>query len=540
MFFKISSNNEINMKSSNFKIILVNIGFFQCLLLFGQDFNILNQITIGGTGIDYPTKIIQSNSDFFVTGYTYSPISGNKTSVDYGFADYWLIKMDNNMNITWQKSFGGSEDELFPEILIDADGFLWLSGTSSSPISGNKTVAPKGNGDIWVIKCDTDGNIIWQNVFGSDGGENGRDIIQLQDGNILVSGTTSGSSNGDVSGVNNGNTDVWLIKLDSAGTLLWESNYGGTDYDSFAKCTQLNNGNIAVASSSYSNTSGDKTEDSHGDSDMWIFVIDLAGNVLWDLSLGGNDTDNLMDIISSNDAIYLISQSFSQISGDKTEEIPGSTYNTDAWIVKLDYNGNILWDRSLGGEQYEIPRSMNISQNGSIEIACGSWSGITGDKTEVSNGLYDFWFLSLDPVNGVIEWQKTIGGQDEDELASFVRLANNHYVLAGHSRSNISGDKSDNNYGAEDFWIVEMTTTVSVVENTSSFKVYPNPTSNILYIENKNTVINEIRILDLSGKTIKRMPLQNYTVNLETLDCGVYLMEINSDQGSETVKIIKK
>jgi hypothetical protein len=529
------------MKFLKIKLILASIGIFQCLLVFSQDFNITNQITLGGNDFDIPYKIVEHNSNYYAIGYTRSAVSGNKTAPKYGPQDIWVIKLDNNLNEVWQKTFGGNGFEGTPDLLIDSDGFMWIVCGSSSPISGNKTVTPIGGSDYWVLKCNTNGDIIWQQVYGSTQDESSNQIIELQDGNFLISGVTFGSQSGDVSGVNNGlNGDVWLVKVDSAGSLLWEQNYGGSSGEINAFCTELSNGNIIISSTSFSDASGDKTYDSKGGLDMWTFAIDALGTILWDYSIGGSDMDHVKDVKSTNNAIYVASSSFSGISGDKTEEMSNSTAYSDAWLLKLDFNGNILWDRSFGGEGSESLNSINITNSDKIELSCSSNSGISGNKTEALIGLADYWLLSLEPNNGNIEWQKAFGGTSFDALISSILISNNHYILLGSSLSNISGDKTENCFGEEDFWIVEMTTNVSVVENNSKFNVYPNPTSNILNIETENHKVLEISIFDVNGKLLKRDVLVNNTINLESFERGFYILEIISDSGVESIKIVKE
>nr|MBK9653886.1 hypothetical protein [Bacteroidota bacterium] len=213
-------------------------------------------------------------------------------------------------------------------------------------------------------------------------------------------------------------------------------------------------GGYVLGGYSSSNISGDKTEDSKGYNDYWVVKIDSLGAIVWQNSIGGNSGDYLYSIASSLDGGHVLGGwSGSNISGDKTENCNGSV---DYWVVKIDSLGAIVWQNTIGGDESDELLSITPSPDGGYVLGGWSYSNISGDKTENSNGSYDYWVVKIDSI-GAIVWQNTIGGSSDEYLYSITPTPDGGYVLGGLSRSNISGDKTENRNGGYDYWIVKMT-----------------------------------------------------------------------------------
>src|SRR5690606_38039693 len=192
--------------------------------------------------------------------------------------------------------------------------------------------------------------------------------------------------------------------------ILWQRTIGGSESETLNVIKQTPDGGYILGGSSFSNISGDKTDASNGIVDMWIIKINSEGEIEWQNSIGGNAFDDLHSIELTLDGGYIATgESFSNISGDKTENSKGME---DFWVVKLDASGNVEWDKTIGGDNYESFPQIRITTDG--YYICGeSYSNISGDKTENAIGEDDYWLLKLD-TSGNIVWQNTIGGANTD------------------------------------------------------------------------------------------------------------------------------
>ncbi|MBK9046194.1 MAG: hypothetical protein IPL74_05670 [Bacteroidetes bacterium] len=178
----------------------------------------------------------------------------------------------------------------------------------------------------------------------------------------------------------------------------------------------------------------------------------LAQEIEWQNTIGGSSTDYLNSIQQTTDGGYILGgRSNSDISGDKSENNIGSFAH---WIVKTDAYGNIQWQNTIGGTDQDYITSILQTFDGGYLLGGYSNSGISGDKTEINYGNWDYWIIKTDSL-GNIQWQNTIGGNGDDELYSMDITSDGGYILGGRSKSGISGDKIENSNGDYDYWIVK-------------------------------------------------------------------------------------
>ena len=363
-------------------------------------------------------------------------------------------------SVAWQKLIGGVNYESGNyNFLLDNDS-LYLTSSSQSGISGDKTQICRGGDDYWLVKTDMDGNVVWDKTMGAGPvvflgplSDEITSIKKTSDGSLLVAGFSESSISGEKTEVSRGDFDYWLLKLSATGTILWDKTLGGDDFDKPIDFFETADGNYIVAGTSLSSATGDKTEVSRGGSDLWIIKMTPAGTVLWQKVIGGSGYDSLSSIIPTPDNGFIISSSSnSSISGDKTENSYGSY---DIWVIKLDADFNIQWQKTIGGSLSDYPANISQTQDGGYIIGGNSESGISGLKTESNRGQSDYWVLKLDSA-GAIEWQKTIGGSSNDNLSSVYQCLDGSYIIVGGTSSNISGDKTEDMKGVYDGWIVKL------------------------------------------------------------------------------------
>lgn len=422
------------------------------------------------------------------------------------------------------------------------DGGYILGGFSQSSISGDKTDYCKGQWDYWVVKINNVGDIEWQRSLGGFLSDQGGIVITTQDNGFLIGGSSTSHNDGDKTEDIRGGGDIWLIKLNSSGVTVWDKTIGGSGTDSMSSMIQNPDGSYIITGISKSNISGEKTENSRGGDDIWMLKLDSNGNLLNQKTIGGNLDDEPSKIIPTNDGNYLITgSSSSPISGEKTDYCRGGY---DCWLLKIDPLFNLIWQKTIGGLGNDGGSGVfQCSDNGYI-VCSRSESNISGDKTTINFGGYDAWIIKLNE-NGVIQWQKTIGGDAEDYLNIPIQLSDGSFVLFGSTYSNISGDIIDFPRGLSDYWMVKLNPeNLTTSQNTiNNLQVYPNPTTGIVTInfgqtqETVTLTLTNVLGRTVSSKKLNQLENANYYI---TGSSGIYFLTIESEKGEKiTIKVIK-
>jgi hypothetical protein len=365
----------------------------------------------------------------------------------------------------WDYRFGGAVNDYYSDMKQTTDGGYILGGFSSSGISGDKSQPVWGiSYDYWIIKTNASGIKQWDKDFGGTGDDYLNSIQQTMDGGYILGGSSTSDIGGDKSQDNHDSLgvsyDYWILKTDSLGVKQWEKSYGGNHYDFFSNVIQTTDGGYIIAGYSDSDSSGDKTQPNWDTSatgfDFWMVKTDSLGNKQWDRVIGGNSDDMYVFVEQTPDNGYILGgSSASGISGDKSQ--PAWSYNFDYWLVKLDSAGIKQWDNVYGGTDADVMNSLQQTSDGGYILGGRSNSGVTGNKTAApwSTGTHDYWMVKTDSF-GNKQWDKVFGGlQAEDDFYKISQTADGGYLLAGTSYSNIGGDKTENNLGNEQTWVVK-------------------------------------------------------------------------------------
>jgi hypothetical protein len=251
--------------------------------------------------------------------------------------------------------------------------------------------------------------IEWQNTIGANYQDVLYSINKTYDGGYIIGGRSSSGSSGDKSENNIGGADYWVVKIDSSGIIQWENTIGGSGWDELKSIQQTLDSGYILGGFSNSPISGDKTEGTM-DGDCWVVKLGKTGNIQWQNTIGGSDLDYLAIIEQTTDKGYILgAESQSDSSGDKTENSVGPyAYKTDYWVIKLDSAGDIEWQNTIGGDDNESMRDIHQTADGGYIFGGYSESGATGDKTEYNQGHSDYWIVKIDSM-GNIQWQNTIG-----------------------------------------------------------------------------------------------------------------------------------
>ncbi len=359
------------------------------------------QNTIGGSLNDNLFAVLQTvDGGFILGGYSESNISGDKTENCLGIWDFWLVKVNSLGNIEWQNTIGGNlEDQLF-SLQQTADGGYILGGKSRSDISGDKTQNSFGGYDYWIVKTDSIGNILWQNTIGGSINDELNSIHKTSDGGFVLGGYSGSNISGSKTENTLGGYDYWIVKTDSLGDIQWQNTIGGGDDDFLYSLQTIADGGFILGGISRSFISGDKTENRIGHYDYWIVKTDSSGNIQWQNTIGGTNLDWITSIQQTMDGGCILGgYSWSDISGDKTEQSLG---DRDYWILKIDNIGNIQWQNTIGGNDVDYFSYIQQTPDGGLILGGHSNSDISVDKSENSYGNFDFWIIKLTDKYNII------------------------------------------------------------------------------------------------------------------------------------------
>jgi hypothetical protein len=428
--------------------------FFSCGSDNNVATNITNQnaeiqkiFTLGGTKNESGQSVVKTpDGGYAVLGYTQSMDLDvfNKTNNSY---DYWLIKFDAFGNQEWQKVYGGSDDDRGREIIVTNDGGYAIIGSSKSQdgdVSSNS-----GFNDFWVLKISNSGNLIWEKSFGYSGSDNGFSIIQTHDNGYLISGviditSSDGQGNNRLSLNRHAGGDYWVIKINSVGILQWSRYFGGTFTDTSYALSETQTGNFIIVGSSDSDDID--INNNKGTYDFWVLKISSSGELIWEKSFGGSEIDEARDITITENGDFLI-------VGDSRSVDTDVLYNNgaaDIWIIKINSDGELIWERTYGGTSFDGVQSIQKTMNNDYIVAGNSRSSDV--NLENNNGQNDAWFFKIDS-QGVLKWQNSVGGSDIDLLMDIVELENGTIIAIGNSNSN-DLDIAENK-GFSDLLIIE-------------------------------------------------------------------------------------
>jgi len=359
----------------------------------------------------------------------------------------WIVNFDRDGNKRWEKSFitDTTLNDL-NSIIVSPDGGYVLAGATGLYAS------TKGQ----IIKLNSNGEIEWQEYFvdtvPSYSQKSINSIAATPDGGYIVAG---GKQADDPSGLG---VDYWIVKLDNIGRQEWDSTFGssygvGSNSNSTgASCVAVApDGGYIVVGSVIIDDGNYAGSYSLGNNDIMILKLNSLGGIEWKKSFGGSEQEKAISVAVTQDGGYIVAGSASSQNGDvKGVRVGAYNYN-DAWVLKLDQQGQILWQKTLGGWEDDKASSVAITSDGGYIIA-GTTASNSGDVTG-NHGYSDCWIVKLDNQGG-LKWQKTLGGFNADEGTSVVVSPNGGYILAGTTWSN-DGDAIGNR-GLSDAFIANV------------------------------------------------------------------------------------
>ncbi|MCX6291962.1 MAG: T9SS type A sorting domain-containing protein [Bacteroidetes bacterium] len=440
------------MKQKITLFLLFTFAFF-CPDLFAQAPPVVDwQKCLGGSGTDIANKVIHSNDGGYILAGSTTSSNGDITA-NHGSRDIWIVKMNNQGVVQWQKTLGGSASD-FAASVFQLPGNDIIVGGYTSSNNGNVT-GNHGSMDEWLVRLDESGNILWQKTFGGSSVDICNAVIPVSDGGFLLAGSTS-SNNGNVSG-NHGNKDFWIVKTDSLGNLQWQQAYGGSAADECFSIREIPGGSFIA--SGYTGSNDGQVTGNHGGLDYWMIRINSSGNLLWQKCFGGSSNEVATSSLFTADGNILIGGYSNSNDGDVYDHHGSS----DFWLVEVDSSGgSLIAARSYGGSYSDIAYDLIPTADGGYLLSGGS----TSNDYDVNgnSGGEDFWLTKTDAY-GNIAWARTYGGPGNDRPASVVQNDDGGFSVAGYTYSNnslVSG-----NHGGADIWFL----TLSCLTPVSDFTI---------------------------------------------------------------------
>lgn len=342
-------------------------------------------------------------------------------------------------SISWNKNFGGSDWDAGKCVMsLSNNSFLLLGKTYS--LDGDIEVN-EGNTDVFLIKVNQDNEVSFTKTFGGIDAEEGNSMIESYDGGYLLCGS-SRSSDG-IFTENYGQLDGIFLKIDSAGTLEWVKNYGGSDYDEINSVVRSTDSCYVFTGVSSSN---DFDIIDHigpvGESDVIVGKIDSLGNLIWLKSYGSDESDRGNQIIKTRDSCFLI-------CGYKNFVF------SDYYILKINGNGEILWEKTYGGSEFDGANSICELRSGNI-VVCGETTSDDGDVSTL-NGYNDNWVIFLDSAGNLL-WERSYGSGGADIGYQIFETLDSSILITSLTTQN-GGDVTGYHVGESgDFWIIKIDT----------------------------------------------------------------------------------
>jgi len=550
------------------KVILLSLLFASMSLqTMSQNYCITNQFNFGGSENDAVYSIIKIADGYVISGSTNSQ-DGNFNVPHNHDVDGFIAKFDFNHNLIWQHTYGGKDyDDLFSIKSTGDGGFIAAGLTSSNEhdVSGHHG----GRYDAWVVKFNSLGILQWQRCYGGKAVDYPYEI-HVVPGGYQVVGLTNSDNDGDVP-VNRGGYDAWLLTISSSGNVLSSYCYGGSGDDEMTSISRNANGTSTFNAFTFSNDG--QVSGNHGNGDIWLVNIDNNnGNIIWQKCIGGSARDVPHTIARTVDGNIVLSIGGNSNDGDFIGSTSGCQAGFTAKLMKVNpETGAVIWNRN-----YPHPNRCTASLGALVTTDGGILSmGLITDIPTPS--FFDGYVFKVD-ANGNMLWNKILGGSKSDINVTLWQPGieiNNQYLIPFTSKSH-DGDIL-NPLGGADGWIVTLGTgcsqglatgiennlsnevaipkyrphelAVGEIENNHSNEVaiFPNPVTNTTTISFSLTQSGKVsvKIFDVNGRLVSTLADKMFEEgeneiiwNAAESNAGIYFLQFHSAENLQTEKLI--
>ncbi len=512
----------------------------------------------GGSSSDIASSIsTNAAGNTFMVGSFSSPsiTFGLTTLTNLGSSDVFLAKYDASGTLLWAKSVGGANDDIATSIFTDVAGNIYITGYSGSQTMtfGNTTLTSSGSWDIFLAKYDTNGGLLWAKMQGGPSDDQAKCVTTDLLGNVYIAGNFQSNtlSFGSYTLTNPSliADDIFIVKYNPAGTVLWAKSAGGTYFDAPSSLTTDAFGNVYMAGAFQSNDinfgTTTLTNANQYSNDIFLAKYDSIGNILWAKSAGGINSDVARSIATDTFGNVYMAGHFQSLSINfgstilTNADISGNT--SDIFIAKYNSAGIIQWAKIAGGatedqiHSIHLDASENVFVSGyfdSPSIALGSTTLTNADNTGYTS---DVLLASYDSIGNVV-WAKRVGGVNSDVAESISTDGTGNVYVAGVFQSNNINFGSTtllNSSIDDDIFLAKLSKEPNEIEHLvgqNYFSVFPNPFSlqttiqTDVYLNNANlTVYNTY---GQQVKQLKNITGENITLQRGTLTSGIYFVQL--------------
>ena len=358
-------------------------------------------------------------------------------------SDVLFSKLNEDGSVQWSKTFGGTQSDVGNSVIETADGGFVMAGTSNSDdgIPGSNN----GDCDVWVVKINSSGALLWSKVYGGCGFDSATSISTTTDGGFIISGVTTSPTN-NIIPENAGKKDALILRLNGQGDLVWSRTFGGSLNDEASAIKQTSDGGYVFAGTTWSNDID--VNNNSGFSDMWLVKLLANGNMQWSKTFGNVSEEHANALDLTSDGGFLLSGSSSYLTQTGTDN---TVYHVDFAVTKVNAAGTLLWSNVYGGSKYEAAYGGIEASTGEYIVSgyCNSTDGNVGSNY----GFKDFWVLSLNE-NGAMNWSNNYGGSQNDFSTAVTETQDGGLAFAGHTWSNDNDVTSQG--GIDDGWVIKL------------------------------------------------------------------------------------
>lgn len=475
--------------------------------------------------------------------------------------DFHLVKLNQQGEAVWEKYFAGKNHDYLSASLSTQDGGFVLAGTSYSGKGLDKKDDSKGGSDIWLIRINEFGDELWQKTIGSTSDEGARAVIQTTDLGFFVAGNVQNSAQG------YGSKDVLIVKLDKNGKEISQLILGGKGLDEVEKMIPTRDGGVLLGVYSRSSefrgsgsglqnsetNSGTgstttnpesrypKSTNNQGEGDYWIIKLNKDGKVEWEKNYGGTGDDHLRTMAMTTSGFIIGGESRSERSGNKTV---GVEEGTDLWLISLNEKGEEIWQKSYNFKNRDVLMGMHVilghnEREKNKDLTKGI---LLGGYTQAEGRIEtddETFWMLYVDENGNEQWRKHVKGESRKREE---RLAD---IKLNRDGSIILAGTSAEELGKENWKIVKLgDQQIDQLIEKQDIKIYPNPVSDYAYVEiGFDFKEADITMYDMAGRQLQSLKTKNKVtkINTQPLIQGAYLVTIKTDTNkTANAKLIKK
>ncbi|HCM32545.1 T9SS type A sorting domain-containing protein [Chryseobacterium sp.] len=492
--------------------------------------------------------------------------------------------------VVWQKDIKSSTQDFLSQVITTIDQQYLITGSSiqSKKLS---TESKQNNGyDFHLVKLNQQGEEVWEKYFSGQNHDFLSAVVNTQDGGFLLSGTSYSGKGFDKKEDSKGGSDFWLIRINEFGDELWQKTIGGASDEEARSVIQSTDlgffvaGNVHNAAKGYgskdvliirldkdgkelsqlilggkgldevekmiptkdggallgmysrSDAGGSKKTENYGEGDYWIIKLNKDGKVEWEKNYGGKGDDHVRTMALTSTGYLIGGESRSERSGSKTV---GLEEGTDLWLISLNERGEELWQKSYNFGNRDILMGTNVLHSADDKSSKGILlGGYTQAEGRIQTDDETFWILYLDQ-EGNEKWRKYVKGESrkkEERLADIKLNRDGSIVLAGTSADEL---------GKENWKIVKLgDKQLDQLIEKQDIKIYPNPVSDYAYVEiGFDFKDADIMLYDMGGRLLQSLKTKNKVtkINTQNLIQGAYLVTIKTDNNkAANAKLIKK